>query len=29
MRGKVAKIKIAANIAVTPPSLFGTDRRIA
>jgi len=27
--GRVASTRIAANRAITPPSLFGTDRRIA
>jgi hypothetical protein len=27
--GKINKIKIAANIATTPPNLLGIDRRIA
>lgn len=29
MMGRAKRIKIAANIAITPPSLFGIDRRIA
>lgn len=28
-RGSVNKMKIAENIATTPPNLFGIDRRIA
>lgn len=27
--GRAIRIRIAANIATTPPSLFGIDRRIA
>jgi hypothetical protein len=29
VKGNVNKIKIAANIAITPPNLFGIDRKIA
>lgn len=29
MRGRANRMRIAANIATTPPSLFGIDRRIA
>lgn len=29
VRGGVKRIRMAANIAITPPSLFGIDRRIA
>ncbi len=29
INGKVNRIRIAANIATTPPSLLGIDRRIA
>lgn len=29
VRGRVKRINIAENIATTPPSLFGIDRRIA
>lgn len=28
MNGRENKIRIAANIAATPPSLFGMERRI-
>lgn len=29
MKGSVIRIRIAENIAITPPSLLGIDRRIA
>jgi hypothetical protein len=29
VRGGINKIKMAANKAITPPNLLGTDRRIA
>lgn len=29
MKGRTSRIKMAANIATTPPSLFGMDRRMA
>jgi len=29
MNGKISKMRRAANIATTPPSLLGIDRRIA
>lgn len=29
IRGKVYKIKIPENAAITPPNLLGTERRIA
>lgn len=29
MKGRINKIKILANSAITPPSLFGIARRIA
>lgn len=29
IKGKMNKIRIAANMATTPPSLFGIERRMA
>lgn len=28
-KGRISRIKIAVNMATTPPSLFGIDRRMA